>query len=479
MHTVTHLLTATLLAGLGSAAAFGDTPTYSFQDLGTLGGPESVAMGLNDEGQVVGWSNVDGCIAQGHPCRHAFLWDDGTMIDLGKLAGDEESVARAINNDGVIVGTSESDVVAGFGTFHGFVYDAGVMTALPDLGVGQSFPHDINNAGTIAGWTQDPTVLRDRAVTWTGGAIDNVGDTESHTYNRAQGISESGVVVGFAWNLFQPNDAILFDGGWFTIGGTGGQFQNAEASDVNDSGVAVGLQAFPSGGWHPAVWTQDEPAGIDLGLLPGMTLGSLYDVNEAGHAVGASYTDFFPVMSRAVYYDGETMIDLNDLLPAGTNALLWDAQEINEAGDIVGTALVNGAFHAFLMSVDGDGPWTDLGSALAGTHGDPVLTGTGTLEDNTPVELALTNALENSTTFLIVGLSTLDAPFKGGTLVPALDLGGFPVPLPTGPLGEIAVNATWPAGIPAGVSLYVQEWIQDAAGPAGFSASNAVSATTP
>ncbi len=125
------------------------------------------------------------------------------------------------------------------------------------------------------------------------------------------------------------------------------------------------------------------------------------------------------------------------------------------------------------------GSWTDLGSALGGTHGDPLLEGTGTLIGNDPLTIALTNALESTTAYLILGLTQLNAPFKGGTLVPALDVAAFPLALPTGPLGEIPINATWPAGIPGGFTTYYQYWILDPAGPVGFSASNAISGTTP
>lgn len=122
-------------------------------------------------------------------------------------------------------------------------------------------------------------------------------------------------------------------------------------------------------------------------------------------------------------------------------------------------------------------PWIDLGSALAGTPGAPLLVGTGSLAPNSPVALALTNVLPNSATTFVIGASALSAPFKGGLLVPNPDvlLAGFP----TGPAGAVTLAGTWPAGLPSGFTFYFQCWTADAGGPAGFSASNALRATTP
>jgi probable HAF family extracellular repeat protein len=65
-------------------------------DIGTLGGPRSVANGINKAGKVVGQSTT----ASGE--EHAFSWKAGVLSDLG-THGREFSFATAVNNPGQIV----------------------------------------------------------------------------------------------------------------------------------------------------------------------------------------------------------------------------------------------------------------------------------------------------------------------------------------------------------------------------------------
>lgn len=72
-------------------------------DLGTLGQHTdfSGALGVNPSGQVVGESFVPDI----NFSRHAFIFADGVMTDLGTLGGNI-SVAASINPAGQIVGSS-------------------------------------------------------------------------------------------------------------------------------------------------------------------------------------------------------------------------------------------------------------------------------------------------------------------------------------------------------------------------------------
>jgi hypothetical protein len=122
------------------------------------------------------------------------------------------------------------------------------------------------------------------------------------------------------------------------------------------------------------------------------------------------------------------------------------------------------------------GVWADLGLALAGATGDPVLSGAGPLTGSTSLVIVLANALPLTSVNLVLGFSNLNLPFKGGVLVPSPDILFFGLPVDQN--GTFALSDTWPAGIPAGLPSYFQYWISDPVGPKGFSTSNGLSGTS-
>jgi probable HAF family extracellular repeat protein len=81
--------------------AFLYTPNYGMDNLGTLGGRESVARAINASGKVVGNSRTP------EDKQHAFYYGgSGPLVDLGTFGGDA-SYARAINNKGEVVGQAQ------------------------------------------------------------------------------------------------------------------------------------------------------------------------------------------------------------------------------------------------------------------------------------------------------------------------------------------------------------------------------------
>src|SRR4051794_13925345 len=84
-------------------------PSYAITDLGTLGGSVSEALGLNDNGQVVGESRTGAVDQYGKPVTHGFIWDSSHgMRDVGTLNSDLNSVAVGINDAGTVAGSSST-----------------------------------------------------------------------------------------------------------------------------------------------------------------------------------------------------------------------------------------------------------------------------------------------------------------------------------------------------------------------------------
>ena len=121
--TKTALLAAWL--GMTAGAAEPDTPRCSVLDLGTLGGPYSGAIAVNERGEVAGSSDTE------DGSTHAFLWtvQDG-MFSLGTLGGRHSSPA-ALNERGEVAGSSETED----GDTHAFLWrPQGGMIDLGTLG---------------------------------------------------------------------------------------------------------------------------------------------------------------------------------------------------------------------------------------------------------------------------------------------------------------------------------------------------------
>jgi probable HAF family extracellular repeat protein len=73
--------------------------------LGGLGSISSSANAINDREQIVGWYSPTSYFD-----HHAFLYQTGSVTDLGTLGSDVNSEAEAISQDGHIVGWSGSRV---------------------------------------------------------------------------------------------------------------------------------------------------------------------------------------------------------------------------------------------------------------------------------------------------------------------------------------------------------------------------------
>jgi len=125
------------------------------------------------------------------------------------------------------------------------------------------------------------------------------------------------------------------------------------------------------------------------------------------------------------------------------------------------------------------GPATQADTGHASLYADfaapapPRLAGIGPLTPASPITLRIIDAPALTTTWLVIGVSAVNAPFKGGLLVPHADV---LVPLPIPASGTLNLNSTWPSLMPPWWSVWLQTWTPHASGPQGWIASNALRA---
>ena len=181
------------------------------RDLGTLGGPRSGAIAINDRGQILGGADTSRKSTSGYfkgsPISHAFLWQNGTMRDLGTLGG-EYSRPVAINERGQVIGQAATKT-----TSHAFLWSNGQMRDLGTLGGDLSEPTAINDHGQVVGWAATPTTDTNgehvwHAFHWQNGRLTDLGTLGGKS--QALAINERGQIVGWSETKSGARHAVLW-----------------------------------------------------------------------------------------------------------------------------------------------------------------------------------------------------------------------------------------------------------------------------
>jgi probable HAF family extracellular repeat protein len=214
-------------------------------DLGTLpGSNDAQAMGINDHGEVVGFSVPD-----------AFLWtEQHGMQDLGTLPGGSESQALGINNRGQVVGISN----AADGNTHGFVWTKSTgMQVLPSLPDGfSSSANGLNDRGSIVGGSS-AGYANNFAVLWNqDGKAVNLGVLPGQGWSTAFAANDRSEVVGwsgfraFIWSeskgMQDLNDMIPSNSGWLLIGANAINNHGQITGEGNINGESHGFVLTPN-----------------------------------------------------------------------------------------------------------------------------------------------------------------------------------------------------------------------------------------
>lgn len=178
----------------------------SMQDLGTLGGKNSTGKAINDSGTVVGWSETAEVVPpggpfSGTPIKHAFIYRNGVMTDIGAAFPSLDSYAYAINENGWVTGSVSTNSYSSTA----FIYDGTQMTLLSSIPGNYSTGVSINAQGWVAGSTG-----RDAFLYKGPDEVINLG--AGLWSSSAQGINDQGYVVGEASSDDLRAYAFVYDG---------------------------------------------------------------------------------------------------------------------------------------------------------------------------------------------------------------------------------------------------------------------------
>jgi probable HAF family extracellular repeat protein len=328
------LTVAALALACGNALA-----GYTLTDLSTQGSMRgSWAIGINNNGDVVGMASFIG-----NTYQQAALWRNGVAYDLGTLGGNG-SVANDINDYGVVVGEAGT---IGQGS-QAFKWDSSNgMQALPTLGGDRSVAGCINSAGQIVGSAFN-SYDQIRPVLWDGGGIQTFGVISALYGGHASEINNAGQIVGMIADANNQGHAMLWSNGVAQDLGTfGGGVGGSGASAINDAGqVVINTNTYGSY-WSTSIWSNGSLQNLPNLGNNGAVGGA---INSSGLVVGTALG--VDGNSHAVLWQNGEIIDLNSFVE-GTGWTLLNAIDINDKGQIVGTALNStNTFTAFLLTPD-------------------------------------------------------------------------------------------------------------------------------
>src|SRR5438876_5510510 len=195
---------------------------YNVSNLASLGGTSSGGNSINDQSWAAGYSRLP------DRNRHATLWRNSSLLDLGTLGGPNSSVTWNVKNTaGIIVGISQTadpeplgeawSSAAFYSTPNnvgyinlGFVWQNNQMRGLlPFPGGNNSFATGANNFGQAVGWAENdihdpqcvsPQVLQFRPAVWDLGPdqIQDLPLIPGDSSGAATAINDNGQIVGIS-----------------------------------------------------------------------------------------------------------------------------------------------------------------------------------------------------------------------------------------------------------------------------------------
>lgn len=308
----------------------GDSPAGGIValDLGMLSGALTCeAVWINESSDVIG--NCDtGTGAQ------PFLRTGGVMTALPVPTGGYQGwVVVAMNKFKDVVGWARN--LRGDST-RVFLLKNGSNEPVqlpPFPGKANNFPIGINDAGTVAGYSTDPSDPPSegaRAWIWKGGGVSPF-EPPGSVYSVAQGINNVDQVTGYGVTASERGAWLSTNGSFLFIPNPSSEAVAATA--LNDLGkVAVEI----SGTGYGRAGTWSDGVLTDLGSFGNYEITFPESLNDAGQLVGAAYNATSASDARAFVWSGGKFTELRSA--SGPDFPQSWAYSINGKGQIVGSS---------------------------------------------------------------------------------------------------------------------------------------------
>jgi probable HAF family extracellular repeat protein len=334
---------------LCASASQSTAQTYAIKDLGTLPGDSvSKAYALNDAGEAAG-------VSEGPTAAIATIFSGGKATSISTL-GSSVSLATAINSSGEVAGWNSYDSSASFDP-QAFIFTNGSMQ---NINSSTLFPsgteaNGINDSGEVVG-TGYLTSSNFHAFLFSGGKMKDLGPPGAFQAS-AIAINNSSQIIGGYYLASGATGEFLFTGGKMTTLPTPAGASAVSAFAINDNGEIAG-QIFLSSGAPSHAAKFVNGVWSDLGAFTGAVASRATSINLTGQVVG---TAFFPQTSYHPPKPGKHvpfistasgLVNLNTLIPSGSGFTLTDAVAINDSGQILCDATnASGSEHAVLLSL--------------------------------------------------------------------------------------------------------------------------------
>ena len=305
---IRYLVAAALAAGPATASA----ADWTLVDLGTLGGANAYAAAISDGGRIAGCSET----ASGE--IHAFVWQGGTMTDLGRGADAAgNSCALAVNDQGLVAGRASTGELVLW-----------TQQGVQPLGF-RGEVGDLNSSGALVGAREAAGTKR--AFVYIRGTVTELGDPS--VPSEATAINSRGQVVGSV----NGRAFVYEDGAMRDLGTLGGNMSVARA--INDAGEIVGQASNEFG--QPTAFVHRG----SMQALPGPAYASAVAISASGRiAASGEGTHGYVVSGQEV----SRLADLPSVVAQGWRKL--EPKAMNDRGWIVGTAENrDGDLRAFLL----------------------------------------------------------------------------------------------------------------------------------